>query len=94
VFYDHFVRETFGKKLLVDIKYLDVLHFKQRIRKQVRCFLQQNSSSFCLLEEKPGKIAANADFTGLFKEICSVECCTILRKNMEFKKRLVTRLVT
>lgn len=25
--YDHFVRETFGKKLVVDIKYSDVLHF-------------------------------------------------------------------
>lgn len=25
--YDHFVRETFGKKLIVDIKYSDVLHF-------------------------------------------------------------------
>ena len=25
--YDHYVRETFGKKLIVDIKYSDVLHF-------------------------------------------------------------------
>ena len=25
--YDHFVRETFGKKLIADIKYSDVLHF-------------------------------------------------------------------
>jgi len=54
----------------------------------------KNSSSFCSLEEKSGKIAANAEFTGFFKEICSVKCCTILRKNMKFKKWLVTRLVT
>jgi len=73
--YDHFVRDTFGKKKIADIKYSDVLHFYYYLLNEKDLALATLDSVHCLLHPTfqlavRDEIIRINPSDGVMKEVC------------------------